>query len=38
MIVHMRKFKKQHNEITNEQKVIDNKRKQLTNEQKDTNL
>ena len=38
MIVHMRKFKKQHNEITNEQKVIDNKQKQLTNEQKDTNL
>lgn len=38
MIVHMRKFKKQHNEITNEQKVIDNEQKQLTNEQKDTNL
>ncbi len=38
MIVHMRKFKKQHNEITNEQKVIDNKQKQLTNKQKDTNL
>ena len=32
MIVHMRKFKKQHNEITNEQKVIDNEQKQLTNE------
>lgn len=32
MIVHMRKFKKQHNEITNEQKVIDNKQEQLTNE------
>ena len=38
MIVHMRKFKKQHNEITNEQKVIDNEQKQLTNKQKDTNL
>lgn len=37
MIVHMRKFKKQHNEITNEQKVIDNEQKQLTNKQKDTN-
>lgn len=32
MIVYMRKFKKQHNEITNEQKVIDNEQKQLTNE------
>lgn len=32
MIVHMRRFKKQHNEITNEQKVIDNEQKQLTNE------
>lgn len=32
MIVHMRKFKKQHNEITNEQKVIDNEQKQLTKE------
>lgn len=32
MIVHMRKFKKQHNEITNEQEVIDNEQKQLTNE------
>lgn len=31
MIVYMRKFKKQHNEITNEQKVIDNEQKQLTN-------
>lgn len=31
MIVHMRRFKKQHNEITETQKVIDN-------EQKDTNL
>ena len=38
MIVHMRKLKKQHNEITNEQKVIDNEQKQLTNKQKDTNL
>ena len=38
MIVNMRKFKKQHNEITNEQKVIDNEQKQLTNKQKDTNL
>lgn len=37
MIVYMRKFKKQHNEITNEQKVIDNEQKQLTNKQKDTN-
>lgn len=32
MIVHMRKFKKQHNEITEAQKVIDNEQKQLTNE------
>ena len=38
MIVHMRRFKKQHNEITETQKVIDNEQKQLTNEQKDTNL
>ncbi len=38
MIVHMRRFKKQHNEITETQKVIDNKQEQLTNEQKDTNL
>ena len=37
MIVYMRKFKKQHNEFTNEQKVIDNEQKQLTNKQKDTN-
>ena len=37
MIVYMRKFKKQHNEITNEQKVIDNEQKQLTNKQKDRN-
>lgn len=37
MIVYMKKFKKQHNEITNEQKVIDNEQKQLTNKQKDTN-
>lgn len=37
MIVYMREFKKQHNEITNEQKVIDNEQKQLTNKQKDTN-
>lgn len=37
MIVYMRKFKKQNNEITNEQKVIDNEQKQLTNKQKDTN-
>ena len=37
MIVYMRKFKKQHNEITNEQKVIDNEQQQLTNKQKDTN-
>lgn len=37
MIVYMRKFKKQHNEITNEQKVIDNEQKQLTNKQKDIN-
>ena len=37
MIVDMRNFKKQHNEITNEQKVIDNEQKQLTNKQKDTN-
>lgn len=38
MIVHMRRFKKQHNEITETQKVIDNEQEQLTNEQKDTNL
>lgn len=38
MIVHMRKFKKQHKEITDAQKVIDNKQEQLTNEQKETNL
>ena len=31
MILYMRKFTKQHNEITNEQKVIDNEQKQLTN-------